>query len=65
MRMGGWRTRAVFERYNVVADDDVREAAKLLQAAARRHGRDLYGIGEGGAENTKALRAKYWQGLRF
>ena len=34
MRMVGWRTRAVFDRNNVVAEDDVREAARRLQAAA-------------------------------
>lgn len=57
MRMGGWKTRAVFDRYNVVADDDVREAAKRLQAAAGRHGRNLDENGEGGAEDAKAPRS--------
>ncbi|WP_242342699.1 tyrosine-type recombinase/integrase [Anaeromyxobacter terrae] len=57
MRMGGWKTRAVFDRYNVVADDDVREAARCLQAAAERHGRNLDEIGGGGAESTKAPRS--------
>ena len=57
MRMGGWRTRAVFDRYNVVADDDVREAARRLEAAAGRRGRVLDEIGGGGAEDTKAPRS--------
>ena len=27
VRIGGWRTRSVFERYNVVNEDDLRRAA--------------------------------------
>src|SRR5438309_653011 len=32
MRMSGHRTRAVFDRYNIVEDDDLREAVKRIEA---------------------------------
>ncbi len=57
MRMGRWKTRAVFDRYNVVAEDGLREAAKRLQSADERHRRDLDEIGSGGAEDAKAPRS--------
>jgi hypothetical protein len=35
MKMGGWRTRSMLTRYNIVATDDVADAqAKLDQALA-------------------------------
>jgi integrase len=51
MRMGGWKTRAVFERYNIVVDDDVREAAKRLRASSAGTGRNLDDRKNGGGEN--------------
>jgi len=35
MRLGGWRTRDVFERYNIVVDEDLRRAMVRRQEAAR------------------------------
>jgi len=32
MEIGGWKTRSVFERYNIVDESDLREAAKKLDA---------------------------------
>ncbi|TMB26052.1 MAG: site-specific integrase [Deltaproteobacteria bacterium] len=32
MRMSGHRTRAVFERYNIVEEDDLRDAVKRIEA---------------------------------
>jgi hypothetical protein len=34
MTMTGHRTRSVFERYNIVSDGDLREAARKLDVAA-------------------------------
>jgi integrase len=34
MRMTGHKTRSVFERYNIISDGDLRDAAKRLDVAA-------------------------------
>jgi hypothetical protein len=34
MQLTGHKTRSVFERYNIVSDRDLREAAKRLDKAA-------------------------------
>jgi integrase len=45
MKMSGHRTRAVFDRYNIIEDDDLREAVKRLEAGSAKHsggsGQDL------------------------
>jgi integrase len=35
MKMGGWRTPAMFRRYNIVEEDDVRDAARRLEDLRR------------------------------
>jgi len=45
MRMSGHRSRAVFDRYNIVEEDDLREAVKRIEAGTSRRGHDLAGTG--------------------
>jgi hypothetical protein len=35
MTLTGYKTQSIFERYNIVSDGDLREAARRLDAAAR------------------------------
>lgn len=35
MRVGGWKTRSVFERYNIIDEDDLDDAAERLNAKRR------------------------------
>jgi hypothetical protein len=37
MRISGWRTASTFQRYNIVADDDLRDAAARLDAKRMGH----------------------------
>jgi hypothetical protein len=34
MKIGGWRTRSVFERYAIVAQSDIKDAMVKLEAQA-------------------------------
>jgi hypothetical protein len=40
MQLTGHKTRSVFERYNIVSDGDLRDAAKRLDLARRDHKSD-------------------------
>jgi integrase len=35
-QMSGHRTRAVFDRYSIVSEDDIREAARRIETNAQR-----------------------------
>jgi hypothetical protein len=57
MEIGGWKTRSVFERYNIVDQADVREALRKLEqqrAEAAPESHDSVMIGkDSGAESQK------------
>jgi len=38
MQLTGHKTRAVFERYNITSPGDLRDAARLLDVAAKQTG---------------------------
>jgi len=46
MKIGGWRTRSVFERYAIVAQSDIRDAMQKLEAQASASAGAPTGTGE-------------------
>jgi hypothetical protein len=36
MKIGGWKTRSVFERYAIVSQSDIRDAMSKLEAGQQR-----------------------------
>lgn len=65
MRMSGHKTRAVFDRYNIVSDDDVREAVRRIETGRILGQETGQGLVEASPETTKALgNPKGLQGLR-
>jgi len=36
MRIGGWKTRSVFERYNIITQTDIKDAMSKLQASEKQ-----------------------------
>ena len=47
MLMGGWKTRSVFERYNVVTERDLDDAAAKLETCLAK-----VETGDGGAKGA-------------
>ena len=63
MRMSGHRTRAVFDRYNIVEDDDLREAVKRIEAgraiSAPGSGQDIDKVAGDESRSSKASPANH------
>ena len=47
MEIGGWKTRAMLDRYHIVAEEDVQSAGAALDALVDRNGRNLLSSGNG------------------
>jgi hypothetical protein len=59
MRMSGHRTRSVFDRYNVIEDEDLKAAVRKIETG-RPHdlGQNSVNVGSEGAGEKKAPSAK-------
>ena len=59
MKMSGHRTRAVFDRYNIIEEDDVREAIKRIEAGRDVSRQDLDKVTGGESRSSKAPPANH------
>jgi hypothetical protein len=41
MQIGGWKTRSVFERYNIISEADITEASSKIEEGQRRSAANL------------------------
>jgi integrase len=56
MKIGGWRTRSVFERYVIVSQSDIRDAMTKLEAGQQRDNAEA-------AQEQNAAQKQFGQGL--
>jgi integrase len=56
MKIGGWKTRSVFERYAIVSQSDIRDAMTKLEAGQQRDNAEA-------AQEQHAAQTQFGQGL--
>jgi len=56
MKIGGWKTRSVFERYAIVSQSDIRDAMTKLEAGQQRDNAEA-------AQEKKAAQEQFGQSL--
>jgi integrase len=56
MKIGGWKTRSVFERYAIVSQSDIRDAMTKLEAGQQRDNAEA-------AQEQQAAQKQFGQGL--
>jgi hypothetical protein len=56
MKIGGWKTRSVFERYAIVSESDIRDAMTKLEAGQQHQKAKA-------ASEQKAAQKQFEQGL--
>jgi integrase len=56
MKIGGWKTRSVFERYAIVSQSDIRDAMAKLEAGQQRDNKDA-------AQEQNTAEKQFGQGL--
>jgi integrase len=55
MKIGGWRTRSVFERYAIVSQTDIAEAMRKLEVQQNGHSLGHSGEEEGGSSSQDSV----------